>query len=111
MGSLLFVSEPVGSVLRGEAGRMLLPPDLEAHLAAQQLGDSDRCDVLVLSSGSSCSCSVGAEQSHQHLSNHTKHSNDTPTRNHAHPPPQVQAGRAVRRLPRQPAAPDVLQGL
>jgi hypothetical protein len=41
-GALLFVSEPLGGVLRAEPGRTLLPHDLAAHLQAQGLGEADR---------------------------------------------------------------------
>jgi hypothetical protein len=43
-GSLLFVSEPVGSVLTGQLGQQLQPQHLESHLTSgsQKLTAADR---------------------------------------------------------------------
>jgi hypothetical protein len=43
-GSLLFVSEPVGSVLTGQLGQQLQPQHLETHLTSgsQKLTAADR---------------------------------------------------------------------
>lgn len=47
-GSLLFVSEPVGSALTGQVGQDLQPKDLQAHWTAgnQKLTAADRYTKL-----------------------------------------------------------------
>lgn len=42
IGSLLFVSEPLGSIASGPPGQALLPPTLFDHLKSRTLTDADK---------------------------------------------------------------------